>query len=88
MPLKIRTSNKWREFVDVYDVPKKVIADQFDYNHGSSFFKYKGYWYNLDQFMRGGPAAWDGIHNDSAFSGVLIRLNPSDGTFQVATFTH
>ena len=117
--LTIVTNRHWRQFVYRYDVPKNVLADQFDYqldgmicwscsdDYGDverdrhktgkhcpkcgseiepyseqidGFFKYRGYWYHLDQFMRipgqmFNGEDWNGYHADSFFSGILIRMS-------------
>jgi len=94
---KIITNHQWRDFVYRWDVPDKVLADQFDYQDPEEttdgFFKYKGYWYHLDMFMRFsylGPKNamndWHGYHSDSYFSGVLIRLSDDGEQYQVATY--
>ena len=91
--LTIKTNRRWRDFVYRHDVPAKVLADQFDYQDAEDvvdgFFCYRGYWYHLDQFMRssGGPLAeWDGVLNDSYFSGVAIKVSRDGERYQVATF--
>ena len=85
--MKIRTNHHWRNFTYRCDVPAAVLADQFDYHNDDTtdgYFKYRGYWYHLDQFMRiGYPGpfgqidenGYHGYHSDSYFSG-----------FQVATY--
>lgn len=94
MTLKITTNNQWRQFVYRYDVPEKVLNSQFDYHDPDEvldgYFCYKGVWYHLDQFMRTEfgklkELGWDGLHSDSFFSGVAIRLSSDGETFQVAT---
>ena len=90
--LTIKTNRRWRDFVYRHDVPAKVLADQFDYQDGEDvidgFFCYRGRWYHIDQFMRcGGPLAeWDGVLNDSFFSGVAIKVSRDGERYQVATF--
>ena len=103
--LMIKTDYKWREFVYRSDVPAKVLKSQFDWTdeafeeHGDysdGFFRYRGYWYHLNDFMTtrdtfksdtSSPIkAWDGYHGDSYFSGVLIKLSKDGERFQVATY--
>jgi len=92
--LKIKTDNKWRNFVYRYDVPAKVLADQFDYlsedDSLDGFFRYRNYWYHTSDFMRcsGMPDLkdWHGYSSDSAFSGILIRMSKDGEQFQVATY--
>jgi hypothetical protein len=94
MALSVRTDRKWKNFVIRYDVPKRVLASQFDYQDeddaGDGFFKYHGVWYHLDQFMRmpnDSPlAGWDGYLNDSMSTGVVIKLSPDGEQYQAGTF--
>lgn len=80
----VKTDNKWKQFKTRDEVPKKVLADQFDYQRDvyDGFFKYNGHWYHLDQFMRldvGGPlsqAGWQDYSSDSFSTGVLIKISP------------
>ena len=88
------TNNHWRNFVDSYDVPAQVLADQFDYldqdDSGGMFFQYRNYWYHISDFMaptNGAPddlKEWDGFHADSYFSGVAIKLSADGEQYQVA----
>ena len=56
MAYKITTNNHERFFVYRCDVPEKILQEQFDYQDPEEtqdgFFKFKGYWYHLDQFTR------------------------------------
>ena len=62
------------------------------------FFKYRNTWYHLDMFESlhspwGPPPRspsplsknWDGIHTDSAFSGVLIKVSKDGEQYKVGT---
>lgn len=60
MSLAIKTNNHWRQFKYRYEVPAKVLADQFDWTdkdhekHGDysdGFIQYHGHWYHLGDFM-------------------------------------
>ncbi len=96
MPLKIQTNNHERTFSYRYDVPEKVLREQFDYQDPEEthdgFFKFKKHWYHLDQFMRidknapEGFQGWDGYHADGFYSGVLIKLFDDGETYKVATY--
>jgi hypothetical protein len=95
--VKTITNNQWRDFVDSYDVPSKVLADQFEHldlgfeHSGGGFFKYRGYWYHLSDFLAtsadapGELAKWQGFHGDSFFSGVAVRISDDGEQYQVAT---
>lgn len=85
--MTITTNNHWRDFVYRWDVPKKVLADQFDWtndayekdgDYSDGFIQYRGHWYHLADFMTTPLDGWDGIATDSFFSGVVIKLS-SDG---------
>ena len=96
MPLQITTNNHERLFSYRYDVPEKILQEQFDYQDPEEtqdgFFKFKGYWYHLDQFMRIDQNApddfqkWDGYRADSFYSGVLIKCSDDLETYKVATY--
>jgi hypothetical protein len=95
MGLVIKTNKQWRPILQSYELPDSA-RERFDYLndeefYGASFVKYKGYFYELGEFMRvaeGGElaaAGWDGIHNDSAWTGVLIKLSNDGERYQIAT---
>ncbi len=90
--IKITTDGKWKQFKDSYDVPKAVLADQFDWMDNPdehSFFKYRNTWYATSDFMHAPGqefAGWDGYHGDSYFSGVLIQLSPDGEEYRVGTY--
>jgi hypothetical protein len=94
MSLTIKTDHKWRDLVYRFDVPAKVLADQFDYQDAEEildgFFYYRGYWYHLDDFMavngHGDLKDWDGYSCDSYFSGVLIKLSSDGEQIKIGTY--
>jgi len=65
-----------------------LTDDEFD---EMEFFKYKGYWYSIGDFMRIDSNSafdnrkWDGYSSDSYFSGVLMKYC-YDGTVVVGRF--
>ena len=64
-----------------------LTEDQFDNNE---FFKYKGHWYDVAEFMRvdnNSPfhKKWDGYSSDSYFSGIVIKYG-FDGNVIVGTY--
>ncbi len=79
---RIEKKTPWRKFKFGYEVPKKVLKDQFDYLDDAEtedgFFKYLNQWYHTSEFMRTQIPGWDGIAGDSAFSGTLLKVS-SDG---------
>lgn len=93
MVLQIKTNNHWRKFVTRWDVPEKILNDQFDYldtENIDGFFCYRGHWYHLSEFMRIDQTSplrdWHGCASDSFYSGVLIKLSPDGECFQVGTY--
>lgn len=94
--MKIYTDNKWKQFKYRYEVPKCILKTEFDYQDPEEatdgFFQYKRAWYHLDMFMRMPNNApkelkkWDGYLNDSAFSGVLIKVSNDSEEYKIATF--
>jgi hypothetical protein len=57
--------------------------DDLEFNYG--FFKYRGCFYHLQDFLRlpendasGDLVGWDGYHGDSYFSGTVIKLADND----------
>lgn len=96
MKVTIKSNRQWRNFTYRYDVPARVLADQFDYQDEDEtidgFFSYRGHWYHIDQFMRIGEteaspmSEWDGYAGDSYFSGVLIKLSDDGEQYQVGTY--
>lgn len=91
--LTIKTNNQYREILMGYDVPEQY-RDDFDYMDNideNMFFKYKGQYYALDQFMVGTSdreelEGFHGIHNATYFSGVLIKLSDCGDMVQVASY--
>ena len=64
-----------------------LSEDEFDERE---FFKYRGVWYDIGEFMRIGDNSpfgnnWDGYSSDSYFSGVLVK-NCFDGNVIVGTY--
>ena len=90
----IRTNHQWRQFRYRDEVPKKVLLSEFDYQDDDVFngyFKYRGCWYHLDQFMalassEGPFTGWHGYSGDSYFSGTLIRVSDDGENYQVARY--
>lgn len=94
--LTIITNNIPREIFTGYDVPEQFHSD-FDYMDDIAdnyFFKYKGQFYALDQFMRipGNQNIdseynnYHGVHNEGYFSGILIKLDDSGELVTVARY--
>jgi hypothetical protein len=99
--LTIKTDHKWKAFRYRNEVPRRVLERDFDYQDEDDatdgFFKYRGVWYHLDQFMRfgfpfgGHPEDspfkdWHAYAGDSFFSGVVIRVSSDGEQYQVGTY--
>jgi hypothetical protein len=95
----IRTNNVPRFTVDPSELTP-AERDDFDYldwakidagADSATFVRFRGELYSLDQFRRVEPggdfarAGWHGIHNDSFFSGVLIRMSDDGEQVTLAT---
>tara|TARA_R110000772_G_scaffold68730_4_gene152299 strand:+ start:2858 stop:3148 length:291 start_codon:yes stop_codon:yes gene_type:complete len=94
MNLTIQTNNHYRETIDWFDIPDKVKPD-FDYlddPEQANFFKYRGRYYELGQFMRiehhpdTAFSSWDDYHSDSAFSGILVKYSSCGDGIKCATY--
>ena len=79
--LRIITNNVPRLLLYGYELPDKVKSD-FDYLDdidSGDFVKYRGSYYDINEFMRISDTApellqeWDGYSSDSFFSGIVIR---------------
>jgi len=84
--MKITTNNHYRMILSFFDLTEKEqseIKDNYDTIEESSFFRYRGLVYDLNEFMRVqyGTAFnkvindWDGYHTDSFFSAVLVKYS-------------
>ena len=89
--MTIRTDHKWHAFKYFMDLTEKQKAelDWID-DDCAPVLVYKGWPFALDQFMRIEHSSelkdWHGIHNDTFFSGVLIRLSDDGEKYQIATY--
>ena len=81
--LTIKTNNVPRLMLYSHELTAKELQ-HFDYLGAdeleeSSFVRYRGRVYSIGDFMRSGaPDGWHGVHGDSFFSGVVIRLCEDD----------
>ena len=86
----VRTNNHWNDFKYYYEVPQKVLDDQFDWMENPdeyTFLKYKNFWYSLSDFVRweNPDFDYDGILPDSFFSGIVIKLSPDGEQYKIGT---
>lgn len=93
--LIIKTDNRWKDFKYAYEVPKRVLKNQFDWMDNPdeyTFLRYKGHWYSLSDFMRISPDApaafrkYDGVAADGFSSGVLIKISRDGEQYKIATY--
>lgn len=77
--MKIKTNNIPRQLLDWSQLTPNA-QDGFHYmNHPEEvdFFRYQGRFYSLAEAMVAPYALqpyWDGVYNDTAFSGVVVKL--------------
>jgi len=95
--MKITTNNHYRMILSFFDLTEKEqneIKDNYDTIEESSFFRYRGLVYDLNEFMRVNDSlngkgqdhemyGWDGYHNDSFFSSVLVKYSSSNDGVKV-----
>ena len=90
MGVAITTNHHVREFLYQWDVPNDVLNAQFEHLNSfeatTGFFKYRGWWYHVSDFMRTPMEGWDGAAPDSMFSGVLIKVHDDGETYTVGTY--
>lgn len=98
MSLTITTDNKFKFFISWDDLTKAQKED-FDYmdnedKYSASFIKYYGSIYDIGSFMRldkdstfneiGGN--WQGHHDETYFSGVLIELSGCGDCYKIVRY--
>jgi len=86
--MNITTNNQWRDFRYRYEVPENVLSDDFDWldeDVSDGFIQYRGRWYHISEFMRTKIGGWDGVYNDSMFSGVLIEVSSDAEQYRIGT---
>lgn len=92
--LKIVTNNQERPLLYWDELTTKEKAE-FDYldtedkQQEAQFFRYRGWIYSLDGFMRCEAkelSKWHGYASDSYFSGVLIKLS-EDGVIAATYYS-
>ena len=89
--LTIRTNGHYRPVLCWENLTAKECAE-FDKEvfYNSSFFRYRGWVYTLEDFMRVDNNAlfkgWDGYHSDSFFSGVLLKYSSCGDAVKVGRY--
>jgi len=81
MSIKITTNHQYRELLEYYDLTEKEQIDNNE-NEEGLFFRYKECAYCLSDFMvftdEGEGSTfedWDASLSESAFSGILVRVD-------------
>lgn len=97
MATTIITNNVPRDLISAFELSTKQyskLRKEFDYMDdldfdSSMFFTYKGQVYCLDQFLRLDhymPGNWQGILNDTYFSGIVVKIVESCQSIIVGTY--
>jgi len=95
--MKIITNNHFKEILSFFELTNKEqdeLKDNYDTIEESSFFRYRGHVYDLNEFMRVNDSLngqgqehelydWDGYHNDSFFSSVLVKYSSCNDAVKV-----
>jgi hypothetical protein len=95
--MQITTNNQARELISAFELPTanyKELRKEFDYLddqdfESAMFFTYKGQIYCLADFMRLDsyiPGNWQGVMNDTYFSGILVKIVDSCQSVVVGTY--
>jgi hypothetical protein len=77
----IKTNHQPRPVIFFSEIPEAIRVNEFNYytekDYVGCFFKYKGCYYDVLQFVRlnknSSFTGWDGIMNQSFFSGLLLK---------------
>ncbi|RLC12707.1 MAG: hypothetical protein DRI24_17040 [Deltaproteobacteria bacterium] len=87
------TNHNWRDLVCRCDVPGAVLKGDLNWTTETSpdwYFNYKNHWYHISEFtvvVHGSDLhEWHGSLNDSAWSGVVVRLHDDNTQVQVGRF--
>lgn len=81
--MKIITNNHYRHilyFCELEPSEQEELKNSYDTIEESTFFRYRGQVYDLNDFMRSADDRfedWQGYHGDSYFSAVLIKFDES-----------
>jgi hypothetical protein len=72
--MKIITNNQPRRLFSFEELPPKE-QEYYEYAPEADFFRYKGAWHCLEDFMRAPDTMqpWQGVAHDSYFSGIVLQ---------------
>jgi len=87
----VTTDRKWKPFLYRNEVPEKVLNEDFDWldeEDQDGFFRYRGNWYHLSEFLRTDTFEpdWQGYLCDSMFSAVVLNLSDDGEEYMVGTY--
>lgn len=99
--MKITTNNQYRPILywhELTESEQKEYKDAYDDVEDSSFFRYRDWCYDLNDFLRVNDSlngkgkdhdlyGWDGYKNDSFFSSVVIKLSDCNEAVRVGLAT-
>ena len=104
MGVEVKTNGHQRQFICRYDVPDKILKDQFSHiTEDDGFFcflKYKGRWDHTKDFPRFGGYGqpFRDVHHafggswdgyaGTGLSGVLIKISDDQDTYSIATCSY
>lgn len=77
MKPRVKCNGVRRPLLRREDVPPDILASEFDWldpDEPGHFFKYRGKWYELREFVAANITGWHGIATQTYFSGVVIRF--------------
>jgi len=83
--MKIKTNNHYRDVLYWHDLEadeQSELANDYETIQESTFFRYRNRIYDLGEFISAHRTGahelakdWDGYHNDSLFSAVLVKYS-------------
>ena len=93
--LSITTNHHYRHILSWYDLTGKEQEEHKDDYEGvdsSRFFRYRGWVYDLAEFMRLEHTTpeflgWQGYTSDSYFSGTLVNISECGEAVQVGSYS-
>lgn len=98
MATTIKTNNVPRDYsygMEFSGKERQEMLEQFDYLseeefNQQSFIKYKGYWYDLGEFMRVDSQSelckWQGYRSDSISTGIVVRYVEDNERIVMGTY--
>ena len=99
--MNITTNNQYRPILhwsDLTESEQKEHKDAYDDIEDSSFFRYRDWIYDLNNFLRVNDSlhgkgqqhdlyGWDGYHNETFFSSVVIKYSDCGDSVRVGLAT-